>query len=64
LDNNKITNVDIVTDYFPNLEFLELSKNPITNYSTLDKLKHLKHLQLSHCGLREVPQNIYSLKEL
>jgi Leucine-rich repeat (LRR) protein len=46
LADNKLTSVYFITENFPKLERLQLSRNKITNVESISKLKTMKKLNL------------------
>jgi Leucine-rich repeat (LRR) protein len=46
LADNKLTKINFITDNFPNLERLQLSRNKIDNIDSISKLVYITKLNL------------------
>lgn len=55
LADNKLTNIQIITDNFPNLERLQLSRNRICNIDSISKLINMTKLNLRDNRLEKLP---------
>lgn len=64
LADNKLTNVSFITENFPNLDRLQLSRNNIKTVETISRLKFMKKLNLRNNELKELPDEICELANL
>lgn len=55
LADNKLTNIQIITDNFPNLERLQLSRNRVSNIDSISKLINMTKLNLRDNRLEKLP---------
>lgn len=55
LADNKLTNIQIITDNFPNLERLQLSRNRVNNIDSISKLINMTKLNLRDNRLEKLP---------
>lgn len=61
LADNRLTNIKFITDNFPKLDRLQLSRNKIASVDTVSKLKAMKKLNLRNNKLTSLPDEICEL---
>jgi Leucine-rich repeat (LRR) protein len=64
LADNKLTNIKFITENFPNIDRLQLSRNQITSVETVSRLKGMKKLNLRNNKLTVLPDEICTLTSM
>ena len=64
LADNKLTDIKFITEFYPNLDRLQLSRNKIVSVETIERLTKMKKLNLRNNKLTVLPDSICDLAQL